>query len=395
MNLLGIVIILITLLSSCNSSSTLPPVPGDIDQNATDLIYINVQTSQTHYIHSLQKASGAIKDTEASNSKICPYFANFACKALLKNPTIENITVVKKYMQWYMSKLNGTLNPISGKPEIAGSVYDYYGETETTRGEYDSVDSYAATFLTLAMEFASTSETNKTWLSQFDDKLNLIASALEKCLDTESNTMHGILSTDNNNYLSVASHEYDVKYLMDNCEVNEGLKAAQWLKKNELITISNFDFDYLANKNSASIETALWRETTNAYNPYDNGSNNSITNWDVFYPDATSQLYPMLFGILDPTSVRAKTLYTQFNNNYPAWSSGQVYSGTYPWAILVYAAAIINDKTRVEEYIKHINTYNIKNAQKDYWYSLEAAFTLMAIHKIKNNGNTSVYSPIL
>ncbi|MFV0469538.1 MAG: hypothetical protein ACK5MK_11505, partial [Dysgonomonas sp.] len=96
--------------------------------------------------------------------------------------------------------------------------------------------------------------------------------------------------------------------------------------------------------------------------------------------------------VIDPSSDRANKLYTQFNVHYPNWSTGAVV-GTYPWALIVYAAATINDKTRVEEYIKHINSYNIKNTQKEYWYNLEAAFVILAVDKIKNTGTTPPYVP--
>jgi hypothetical protein len=69
----------------------------------------------------LQISSGAIKDNEQSNSRICPYFSNFAVMALLKNPVMENVEVVKKYITWYLNKLNRTnINPHTGQPEIIG-----------------------------------------------------------------------------------------------------------------------------------------------------------------------------------------------------------------------------------------------------------------------------------
>jgi hypothetical protein len=311
--------------------------------------------------------------------------------ALLKDATAENIAVVKKYMQWYMGKLNGSQNPIRGGAEIPGSIYDYYGDTETTDGTYDSVDSYAATFLILAMEFASISEDNKTWLLQYVEDLTLISKAMEKCIDTDYNTIPGDLSTDDNDGLSVASYNYNAKYLMDNCEVNQGLKAAQWLKESNLIGADSGDFSTLLHNNTAAIESQLWRNTV--YNWNDDGRTTAITNWAVFYPDATSQLYPGLFGVIAASEDRANRLYTQFNRTYPNWPKGQVYSGTYPWALVVYAAANINDKVRADEYLKHINSLNIKNEQKDYWYNLEAAVVILAVDKIKNPGTTPPYVP--
>ncbi|MCD8042679.1 MAG: discoidin domain-containing protein [Tannerellaceae bacterium] len=346
------------------------------------VVYSTVRSYQAAYLRSLQSASGAIKDTEQSNSRICPYFANFACLALLKDPTAENVTTVKRYMLWYMGKLNGSVNPVTGGVEIPGSVYDYYGDEEITQGTYDSIDSYAATFLMLAKELAGMSADNKAFLADYTDRITLIAGAMEKCIDTEYNTMPGILCTDDNDGLSIASYVYDAKYLMDNCEVNEGLRAAVWLKENGLIGSDSGDFVTLLANNTAAIESELWRQPV--YNWIDNGNPTPFTQWGVFYPDATSQLYPGLFGVIPPGDERARKLYLQFNRYYPNWPAGEVYSGNYPWAVVAYAAATINDVPSVQQYITHIYSYNVQDTQKPYWYSAEAAFVLLAIDKIHN-----------
>lgn len=147
-SILSILIVLpILTLSSCDTSTAPPPTNEEnLTEQTMDVVYDNVMTYQLSYIRSLQLSSGAIKDTDASNSKITPYFAHFAVLALLKDPTSPNIDAVKKYIKWYLGKLNGITNPYKGGAEIEGSVYDYFGDSETTQGTYDSVDSYAATF---------------------------------------------------------------------------------------------------------------------------------------------------------------------------------------------------------------------------------------------------------
>ena len=241
----------LSTFSACGDTSTAPPPtvlnPDEDNSDGSDggegdetsemtRIYDIVKKNQLAYIRSLQISSGAIKDNEQSNSRICPYFSNFAVMALLKNPVMENVEVVKKYITWYLNKLNRTnINPHTGQPEIIGSVYDYYGDTETTHGTYDSVDSYAATFLEIVMELAKLSEENKNWLQEKKDDISLVASAMINTIDTESFSIPTDFTSDDNDYLSIAKLDYPVKYLMDNCEVNMGLKAALWLKDNGLI----------------------------------------------------------------------------------------------------------------------------------------------------------------
>ncbi|RYE18557.1 MAG: discoidin domain-containing protein [Sphingobacteriales bacterium] len=365
----------------------------DIPAKPVELtIYDSVINNQVKYITALQMPSGALKDNEASNSRICGYFANSACRALLKVPTAENIALVKKYMVWYMSKLNGATNPVTGKPEIPGSIYDYYAPGETTNGTYDSVDSYAATFLALAKELAELSATEKAWVTGYATQLTLIGSAMEKCIDTEDSDIPTTFGPDDNDGLSVDSYVHGAKYTMDNAEVNEGLRSMVWLQENVLGGSKKAHFEALLSANTNAIESQLWRGTM--YNWLDNGTTGTtISKWSVFYPDATCQLFPGMFGVIEPLSTRANQLYTAFNTNYPSWSNGTIYSGAYPWTIICYAAAVINDKPRVDEYIKHILTINKTGKQKDYWYNAEAAFVILAANKMKNQGSTPVYSP--
>ena len=365
------------------------PVKKPIEPIALS-IYDSVINNQVKYILAVQMASGAFKDNEASNSKITAYFANISCRALLKKPVPENIAAVKKYMLWYMSKLNGNTNPVTGKSEIPGSVYDYFAPTETTNGTYDSVDSYAATFLSLAKELAEISEADKAWLSSHATKLNLIGSAMEKCIDNAANQVPTAFGPDDNDGLSVDSYVHGAKYTMDNAEVNEGLKSMIWLQANTMGGAKTAHFQTLLDANTSAIENQLWRKTR--YNWNDDGSTGAPNSkWSTFYADATCQLYPGMFRVIEPLSARANLLYSTFNTHYPAWSNGTIYSGAYPWTIICYAAAMINDKPRVDEYIKHILSVNKAGKQKDYWYDAEAGFVILAADKMKNQGTTPVF----
>ncbi len=363
-------------------------IPGDVLVS----IYDSVIYNQVKYILSNQMPSGAIKDNAESNSRICPYFASIACRALLKKPTSENVAAVKKYLIWYMSKLNSNINPKTGGPEVAGSVYDYYAPGETTNGTYDSVDSYAALFLLLMKEFAELSPANQDWAKGYATQLNLIGSALEKCVDNAANNVPAGFSTDDNDGLSIDSYVHGAKYTMDNSEVNAGFKAMIWLQTNVLGGSQAAHFKSLLDGNTSAMESQLWRGTM--YNWYDNGSAGAtFSKWTTFYPDATCQLYPAMFSVIDPQSPRANLLYSSFNFYYPAWSFGTIYSGGYPWAIVTYAAAIINDKARVDQYINHILNLNRGGTQKALWYDAEAAYVILAADKMKNQGNTPVFVP--
>lgn len=388
---------LLAITIACKKDKHLGKIPLTDDPSNPELpvtlsIYDSVINNQVKYLVALQLSSGALKDDESPNSRICGYFANSACRALLKKPTEENVAKVKKYMAWYMSKLNGSTNPITGKSEIPGSIYDYYAPGETTNGTYDSVDSYAATFLSLAKDLAQLSANGKDWVAGHSAQLMLIASAMEKCLDNTVNNVPDTFSPRDNDGLSVDSYVHGAKYTMDNAEVNDGLKSMVWLQANVLGGAKTAHFQQLLDTNTAVIESDLWRGTM--YNWNDNGTKGAtISKWSVFYPDATCQLFPGMLGVIDPLSPRANMLYSTFNIHFPAWSSGTVYSGAYPWTLICYAAAVVNDKARVDQYIDHILAFNKDGKQKTNWYSSEAAFVILAADKMKSQGNAPVFIP--
>ena len=361
---------------SCHSASTLPPPnKGDNGSTESDMteIYDYVRSYQTAYIRSLQLPSGAIKDKGADNSKITPYFAHFAVLALLTEPTEQNLSVVKNYMSWYFSKLNGSSTEYNSK-EIEGSVYDYFAPNETTRGTYDSVDSYAATFLEIAIRFAEVSDGCVTWLKSHKDELSKVASAMVKTIDCAENTLPG---ENANDCLSIAHYGYAVKYLMDNSEVNLGLKAAIKLKVKGLIETSS-DLESLLAENTSS-NRGLYNESKSNYD-YAKGNKSS---WNKFYPDATAQLYPSLFGVVSASDLKSKLVYDRFNSSFPDWSTGKTYD-TFPWTMIAYAAAVMGDKERVNAYITHIYGLNVKGEQKERWYDAEAGALLLAIDIIRN-----------
>ena len=356
-------------------------------------VYDSLLNYQAKYILSTQLPDGAFMDTPAPGSRINPYFANISCRALLKVPTAENIAAVKKWMVWYMNNLNGNTNPVTNKSEIAGSIYDYYGSVSKTNGTYDSVDSYAATFLSLAKDLGLISPSDKAWIAGYSIKLMLIGSALEKCIDNSTNGVPTTFGPDDNDGLSVDSYVHGAKYLMDNSEVNEGLKSMVWLQINAIPNSSASHFQQLLDANTNAIESQLWRGTM--YNWNDAGTTGlTVSKWTTFYADAACQLYPHMFGVISPTSSRANQLYNTFNSNYPNWAEGKVYDkGGYPWAVICYAAAVINDKPRVDSYLNYIHTLNKAGKQMPYWYIGEAAFVMLAVDRMKNPGGTPIFIP--
>lgn len=330
------------------------------------ITYDKLITNESDFIMAHQLDDGALTmsfNKEVQGYKIMPYFSNIAARALLANPTAARIAAVKKWMVWYMTHLNAD-----------GSVYDYYATnftgtaTLTSTGDFDSVDSYAATFFTLARFLCEVSPADKDWLTtNYSTQLKKIGNAL----------LMGI----QNDGLTIAKSTYAEKYTMDNAEVNLGMKDMVWLSQNVITAGEIAKWQTLLSNNTNGIEVVLWNAANNTY--FMDAGGDKI-NWSLFYADATCQLYPTWCDVITPNSARAINLWNTFNTNYPDWSTGKIYdAGGFPWTIISYVAAVMKDRTRAAQYLKYVQSYTDSgNQPRANWYNLEAAFVILAAKKM-------------
>lgn len=322
---------------------------------ARGLNYKYLINSEVAYIDSCVTTSGAIIQGRnvrpifrgTPHYKICPYFSNFAADGLLEDPTPSNLAVVKNWMTWVFDHLNSN-----------GSIYDYYVDslsggtdlpsTEAYPGEnipdFDSQDSYAATFLTLARKYVQVVPSDISWLKRYSKQLSSIGNALYATIYYSTHHFDH-LSPDNNDGLSVAKLHYQAKYTMDNSEVNEGLRDMVWLER-KIIAGGNPSFYRKLLKSNTAGFANLWDPAVSAYYVYEG---DVAPNWNTFYPGAECQLWPILCGVISPTSSRAIALYGTFNLHYPNWQNGDPSE-----APLSYVAALMNDTTRVNTYLLYV-----------------------------------------
>ncbi len=346
--------------------------------------YSSIINAESSFITSCVLPSGAIimgKDViytfqGANHYKINPYFSNFAALALLENPTDGNKTIVKNWMQWYFDHLN-----VGVAGAVDGSVFDYFADNLTGGTEhrsidafatedipnYDSTDSYASTFLILARKYIEVTGDNSFLLNN-SYQIDLIGNSIEATMQSDG--------------LTVCKPDYPIEYTMDNCEVNEGLKDMVWLKTNVYNDASATSYyQTLLDNNTKGIENNLWNASADCYD----SALNTPSDWNVFYADATCQLYPVWTGVKLSTDQQSVNLYSKFNQKYPNWSTGTVYDeGGYPWAIVCYVAAVMGDTARVDQYLTFVKSKIDAGIHPDYWYNMEAAFTLLAAKKISS-----------
>jgi|LGOV01.1.fsa_nt_gb hypothetical protein len=351
--------------------------------------YQEIKIIEQSWILENQLSNGAFPFGEKRDGivNIVPYFSDTAARALLKDKTNQNIIAVKKYMDWHLSHLNTKDTDLYG---IDGTIYDYSilikdGEIikEESKEKYDSVDSYAATFIMVVWEYYDSTQDSDYLLEHKTDIFRVI-NAMLSCMDDDG--------------LSYVKEGNRIKYLMDNAEVNLGLKNAKtliqevYLKKlnkesdeyQQARILNDAIKDWLA-KNSSAIDEILWNEQDGHFEVGLDERNAvfPFTGWDNFYPDGVAQVFPITFNVNDSNQRRSKKLYQRFCQDYDWENFDHVVNGDtdFYWGILSYTGAIMQDENRVKIY-----TENYKNTlMEDHAYPLyigDSAWVILSCDKM-------------
>lgn len=347
-------------------------------------LFETIFESETQWLASLQLSNGAIPMTYSKNGELTmnPYFADFAALALLDNAEKYADNVVR-YMDWHFAHLNTAEEDFNG---LDGTIYDYVitmkdGKIESERrsnpdnaDSYDTTDSYAATFLTVVYKYLCKTGDSNYILAHAED--------IERITD--------VIFSNLQNGLTYAKPNHKVKYLMDNCEVYEGAVAATGLFEEMVISGKKEYADMRDACNELiftvkeNINRKLWNFVGGYYLPGITAYvaiPTKIFSWATFYPQATSQLFPIICGVIDPGCERAKTLYSKFSESFH-WEAFD-YPDPFYWGANVYAAAVMNDLESVTEYM----TNYLPLTEKHSWplYNMDAARVAMAAHIMLEN----------
>ena len=365
-----------------NAPDLEPLVPVEAAATEEQLqLFKQIFESETKWLSTLQLENGAIPMTYSANGNLTmnPYFADFAALALLDDAE-KYADSVKAYMDWHFNHLNTAKEDFNG---LDGTIYDYVitmkdGKIESevvstpeNADSYDTTDSYAATFLTVLDKY----------LSKTGDSAYIIDNAED--IKRITNVMFATLQ----NGLTYAKHNHRVKYLMDNCEVYEGAIAAtnlfeEILKggKTEYIDMRD-DCEKLISTVKESINRKLWNFVGGYYRPGITAYvriPTKIFSWNTYYPQATSQLFPIICGVIEPDTERARSLYEKLSEAYH-WEAFE-YPDAFYWGANVQAAAIMNDVESVVEYMQNY----LPLTEKHNWplYNMDSARVAMAAYKM-------------
>lgn len=370
---------LMALLGIPFNAPDLEPL-GPVEAAATEeqlQLFKQIFESETKWLASLQLENGAIPMTYSANGNLTmnPYFADFAALALLDDAE-KYADNVKAYMDWHFNHLNTAKEDFNG---LDGTIYDYVitmkdGKIESevistpeNADSYDTTDSYAATFLTVLDKY----------LSKTGDSTYIIDNAED--IKRITNVMFATLQ----NGLTYAKHNHRVKYLMDNCEVYEGAIAATNLF-GEMVKGGKTEYTDMRDNCSklittvkTNINTRLWSFVGGYYRPGITAYvriPTKIFSWNTYYPQATSQLFPIICGVIEPDTERARNLYEKFSEAY-YWEAFE-YPDVFYWGANVQAAAIMNDVDSVAEYMQNY----LPLTEKHSWplYNMDSARVSMA-----------------
>lgn len=245
--------------------------------------------------HPALKVFSWYSDIEKENYVI-PYMLNLIAVQKLEEP--QNIKHIKKYLIWTFSKLN-----YPDKQGVTGSIYDFHISNkgrEVSSENYDSVDSYSATFLILLNEY----------MLKTDDK-EFLQNNKKEIFDIVY-TMAFLQDKDG---LTSAVPNSKTKYLMDNCEVFGGLQAFVELSEN----MGWENADYYKNISLAQrngIFNFFYNYETRNFNWAVDDNGIHVSDWHTFYPDAIAQLFPIAYKLVDDQPLIRKHIWQKYSELY-------------------------------------------------------------------------------
>jgi hypothetical protein len=291
-----------------------------------------------------------------STLRINPYYSNLAAIGLVKDHT--RLTQVEGWMRWYIGHLNRT-----DRWGLGGTMYDYniVNGQEVSAGDADSTDSYAATFLSLAYAYYATGNpAAQSYVRSIAGQINTIAQVLAKTQQSDG--------------LTWAKPNYQIKYLMDNAEVFRGLADAATLFGSIGDTAKRNYYSSLATK----CQNGVWGMWLGGgkWAVYKDGIGRLIApSMGRWYPDATSQMFPVLYGVVSGSDGRAQQAYASLNATWPGWPQlSYNRQDPFPWVMIVDAAALVGDKARVTTWANSARAKWVNKGFPWTWYSMEAGW---------------------
>jgi hypothetical protein len=299
------------------------------------------------------ESSGALIYTP---QELNPYYANIAAIGMTKDPA--RMPQVVSWMNWYINHLNWP-----DKWGLYGTTYDYTvsNGVPIATNNADSTDSYAATFLSLVWNaWESGNSSARSTILGLSYQLDVIGGV--------------IIKTQQSDGLTWAKPDYQIKYLMDNCEAYRGLRDLASTFQNAFGDTTKAAYYNAAADTMLKGILGMWMNGTWAVYKDDIGRL-AAPNMTTWYADARAQIFPVLMGVVSSSDPRAQQAYAALNAAWPGWPALSFNSqDPFPWALIAQGAAAMGDKGRVSTYINNVQNKYVKSGFPWPFYNAEAGW---------------------
>jgi hypothetical protein len=307
------------------------------------------------------------------------YFANLGLY-----PFVETLpTQVKDHLDVQIAKFYGSSGTANSAPtwnSVHGTTYGgspnylrWPYDVTTPRGtpgvkRADSHDSYAATFLRLAVRYATVASGGLTW---WDTNI----AAIQDCAYYNILTRQRFVGAGYLNETFQDASVYPFCQTMDNIEVYVGLKAALDLMTARGGAQATWASGYSGSPANilAGIQ-AMWSSSANAAGEtewlsvaWDNGASAKLTNeLTRYYPDLAVGVFAAVFGVpLSSTTTTAQTRLTRalalLDAKAPHWWLSRAYD-LFPWGMLATAATRLGLREVGAEWLEFVRRHHANDA---------------------------------
>ncbi len=297
--------------------------------------------------------------------RVSPYSANLAVLGLLRTRAVGCQTTARLWIGWYLAHLNATNAP-DGVP--CEHFYERDGTGETTCVKptdprlcrfNDATDSAAATFFSVLWA-AHEAGVTKAELNTLGcrERITPLADALLKLQQADG--------------LCWAKLDYRAKYLEDNCEVFAGLHD---LAKLEEVVFDDPAKAHIYAEAAGRVRAGILKEL---YDPKSKlysiarfeDNSRPPTNLNQWYPDTQAQLWPHLFGVVDPKDARTQAVVSLLNQHWngqgkPDWAThpelinhGSMETGA------AYGFLLAGETNRIRRYTSAVIQYEFPHARQ-------------------------------
>lgn len=336
-----------------------------VGSSSSNSQYQNNFNATSTWVSQFSQSDGALLYTP---QQIDPYFSNIAAIGMAKDP--NRMPEVVGWMNWYVNHLNWP-----DKWGLYGTTYNYTvnNGVETSTQDADSTDSYAATFLSVVWNAWQSGDANaRSYIAGLSYQLDVIGGV--------------IIQTQQSDGLTWAKPDYQIKYLMDNCEAYRGLRDLASVYQYALGDATKAAYYNAAADSMLNGILGMWMNGTWAVYKNDIGGL-AAPNMGTWYADASAQVFPVLMGVVSSSDSRAKQAYAAFNAAWPAWPELSFNSqDSFPWVLVADGAAAMGDNARVATYINTIQNKYVDTGFPWPFYSAEAGWFMRANNYIMGRG---------